>query len=43
MYKWFACFMSGIKETGGDFRSNQPAVDLLTPPARVISAEVSTE
>ena len=30
MYKWFACFKSGIKETGGDFRSNQPAVKLCS-------------
>ena len=30
MYKWFACFKSGIKETGGDLRSNQPAVELCS-------------
>ena len=30
MYKWFACFKSGKKETGGDFRSNHPAVELCS-------------
>ena len=30
MYKWFACFKIGIKETGGDFRSNHPAVELCS-------------
>ena len=30
MYKWFACFKSGIKATDGDFRRNQPAVELCS-------------
>ena len=30
MYKLFACFKSGIKETGGDFRSSHPAMELCS-------------
>ena len=28
--KWFSCFKSGIKETGVDFRSNLPAMELCS-------------